>query len=81
MDSIKDVVRSSLKVPEFEKRLKNTGGHISRNVMEMTIKMNTIVRKLLMIKFLFSCLYNNIIHFDVFSETQPILEAKPGVSH
>ena len=47
--SIKDVVRSSLKVPEFDKHLKKAGGHIGRNVMEIT-KMKTIVRKPLMIK-------------------------------
>ena len=47
--SIKDVVRSSVKVPEFDKYQK-IGGHIGRNVVEMTIKMKTIVRKPLMIK-------------------------------
>ena len=30
--------------------LKKTGGHIDRNIVEITIKMKTIVRKLLMIK-------------------------------
>ena len=50
MDSIKDVVRSSVKVPEFDKHLKKAGGHIGRNVVEITIKMKTIVRKPLMIK-------------------------------
>ena len=50
MDSIKDVVRSSVKVPEFEKHLEKVGGHIGRNVVEITIKMKTIVRKSLMIK-------------------------------
>ena len=49
-DSIKDVVRSSVKVPEFDKHLKKAGGHIGRNVGEMTIKMKSIVRKPLMIK-------------------------------
>ena len=49
--SIKDVVRSTVKVPEFEKYLKKAGGHISRNVVEITIKMETIVWKPLMIKF------------------------------
>ena len=48
--SIKDVVRSSMKVPEFDKHLKKAGGHIGRNVVEITIKMKTIVRKTLMIK-------------------------------
>ena len=37
MDSIKDVVRSSVKVPEFNKHLKKAGGHIGRNVVEITI--------------------------------------------
>ena len=48
--SIKDVVRSSVNVPEFDKQLKKTGGHIGRNVVEITLKMKTIVRKPLMIK-------------------------------
>ena len=48
--SIKDVVQSSVKVPEFDKHLKKTGGHIDQNVVEITIKMKTIVRKTLMIK-------------------------------
>ena len=47
--SIKDVVRSSVKVPEFDKHLNKVGGYIGRNVMEITIKMKTIVRKPLMI--------------------------------
>ena len=46
MDSIKDVVRSSVKVPEFDKHPKKAGG----NVVEITIKMKTIVRKPLMVK-------------------------------
>ena len=50
MDSIKDVVRSSMKDPEFDKHLKKAGGHIGRNVEEITIKMQTIVRKPLMLK-------------------------------
>ena len=50
MVSIKDVVRSSVKVPEFNKHLKKAGGHIDRNVVEITIKMKTIVQKTLMIK-------------------------------
>ena len=41
MDSIKDVVRSSLKVLEFDKHPKKAGGHIGRNVVEITIKMMT----------------------------------------
>ena len=50
--SIKDVVQSSVKVPEFDKHLKKAGGRIGRNVVEITItiKMKTIVRKTLMIK-------------------------------
>ena len=48
--SIKDVVRSPEKVPEFDKDLKKAGGHIGRNVVEITIKMKAIVRKTLMIK-------------------------------
>ena len=46
VDSIKDVVRSSVKVPEFDKHLKKAGGHIGQNVVEMAIKMKTTVRKL-----------------------------------
>ena len=34
-----------VKVPEFNKHLKNARGHIGRNVVEITIKMKTIVRK------------------------------------
>ena len=48
--SIKDVVRSSMKVPVYDKHLKKAGGHIGRNVEEITIKMKTIVWKPLMIK-------------------------------
>ena len=44
MDSIKDVVRIFVKVPEFDKHLKKAGGHIDRNVMEITMKMKTIVQ-------------------------------------
>ena len=50
MVSIKDIVRSSVKVPEFNKHLKKAGRHISQNVVEITRKMKTIVRKTLMIK-------------------------------
>ena len=50
VDSIKDVVQSSAKVPEFDKHLKKAGGYIGRNVVEITIKMKTIARKPLMIK-------------------------------
>ena len=34
-------VRSSVKVPEFDKHLKKAGGHIGRNVVKITIKMKT----------------------------------------
>ena len=50
LDSIKDIVQSSVKVLKFNKHLKKAGGHIARNVVEITIKMKTIVRKPLMIK-------------------------------
>ena len=50
VDSIKDVVRSSVKVPELGKHLEKAGWHIDRNVVVITIKMKTIVRKPLMIK-------------------------------
>ena len=52
LDSIKDVVRSSVKVSEFDKHLKKAGGHIGQNVQEITIKMKTIVQKPFMIKFI-----------------------------
>ena len=54
VDSIKDVIRSSVKVPEFDKHLKKARGHIGRSVVEITIKMKTIVRKPLMIKMFIS---------------------------
>ena len=50
VDSIKDVVHSSMKVPKFDKYLKKAGGHIGQNVVEVTIKMKTIIQKPLMIK-------------------------------
>ena len=43
VDSIKDVVQSSVNVPKFDKHLKKAGGHICQNAVEITIKMNTIV--------------------------------------
>ena len=43
MDPIKDVVRNSVKVTDFDKHLKKAGGYIGRNVVEITMK--TIVRK------------------------------------
>ena len=45
MDLIKDIVRSSVKVPEFDKHPKKAGEHIGRNVVEIAIKMKTIARK------------------------------------
>ena len=62
MDSIKDVVQSSVKVPEFDKHLKKAGGHIDRNVVEITIKMKTIVRKPLMIKIYFQ---SSVVFFKI----------------
>ena len=59
VDSIKDVVRSSVKVPEFDKHLKKAGGHNGRNVVEITIKIKTAVRKPLMIK-----IYNKVVRFS-----------------
>ena len=50
VDSIKDVVRSSEYVPEYDKHLKKAGGHIAQYVVEITMKIKTIVRKPLMIK-------------------------------
>ena len=50
VDSIKDIVWSSVKIPEFDKHLKKAGRHIGLNVVEITIKMKTIVWKPLMIK-------------------------------
>ena len=49
-DSIKDVVRSSMKVPKFNKHLKKARGHIGQKVVGITIKTKTIVQKPLMIK-------------------------------
>ena len=45
VDSVKDVVRSSMTVPKFDKHLKKVEGHIGRNVVKIIIKMKTIVRK------------------------------------
>ncbi len=41
--AIKDVVRSSVNVLKFDNQLKKAGGHIGGNVLEITIKMKTIV--------------------------------------
>ena len=54
MDSIKDVLRSSLKVPELDKHLKKARRHIGRNFVEITINIMTIARKPFMIKKLIS---------------------------
>ena len=58
VDSLKDEVQSSMKFLEFNKLLKKAGGHIDRNVVEITIKLKTIVRKPLMIKITKFCLRN-----------------------
>ena len=58
VDSIKDVVWSSAKVPEFDKHLKKAGGHIGWNAMEIRMKMKTIVRKPSMMKSIKLCLWN-----------------------
>ena len=58
MVSIKDVVRSSMKVPELDKHLKNAGGYIGQNIVEITIKMKRRVQKPLMIKINKLCLRN-----------------------
>ena len=50
VDSIKDVVRSFVRVSKFNKHLKKAGEHIGWNVVEITIKMKTILWKPLMIK-------------------------------
>ena len=52
VDSIKDIVWSSVKAPEFDKHLKKAGGHVGRNVVEIT-KMKIIVQNPLMIKITF----------------------------
>ena len=67
MDSIKDVVRSSVTVPEFDKHLKKAGGRIGRNVVEITIKMKSIVRKPLMIKISVFISNNSIYHNNTIS--------------
>ena len=45
MDSIKEVVRSSVKVPEFDKHLDKAGGRIDRNVVEITIVQKPLMMK------------------------------------
>ena len=66
MDSIKDIVRSSVKVPEFNKHLKKAGGHIGRNAVEITIKMKTIVRKPIMIKIGKKCLIMGVFMLYIY---------------
>ena len=58
---MKNVVRSSVEVAEFDKHLKKAGGHIGRNVVEITIKMKAIVRKPLMIKIFTNHIFKNWI--------------------
>ena len=41
----KDIVRSSVYVPESDKHMKKAEGHIDRNVVEITIKMKTTAGK------------------------------------
>ena len=81
MVSIKDVGQSSVNVPEFDKHLKKAGGHIGRNVVEITIKMKTTVRRTLMIKnptgFLKILRYNNRLDPTVCKNTR---EAKQKYS-
>ena len=48
VDSIKDVVQSSMQVPEFNKHLKKARGHNCQKIVEITIKMKTIIPKPLM---------------------------------
>ena len=64
VDSIKDVVRSSVNIPKFDKHLKKAGGHIGRNIVE--IMMKTIVQKPLGIEIKDSYLYSFIISLLVF---------------
>ena len=70
VDSIKDVVRSSVKVPEFDKHLKKAGGHIDRKVVKITIKKKTIVRKPLMIK-ITKLRLRNLDKYDICLLTPP----------
>ena len=50
VDSTKDIGTFTELRTKFDKHLKKAGGHIGRNIVEITIKMKTIVRKALMIK-------------------------------
>ena len=51
VDSVKDVICSSVLVPEFNKHLKKAAEHISQDFVEIKIWMKAIVRKALMILF------------------------------
>ena len=50
VDSIKDVVWSSVYVTEFHEHMKKAGGNIGWNIVEITITRKTIVQKPFMIK-------------------------------
>ena len=67
VDSIKDVVRSSVKVPEFDKHLKNAGAHIGRNFVEITItkRMKTQVRKPFLIELVFEICFDSLFPVQV----------------
>ena len=79
--SIKDIVRSSMYVLEFYKRMKKVGKHI---VVEKMMK--TLVWKLLMIKIIKLCLRNllNWIHtccFDVIDDTIHLTKQYENKTH
>ena len=67
--SIKEVFRSSVKVPEFDKHLKKAGGHIGLNVVEIIITIKTIVRYV----FFF---FNEEIHYLLRSITPEIIHKR-----
>ena len=73
VDSIKDIVWSSVKVPDFDKHLKKAGEHISWNIVEIIMKMKTIVQKPLMIYTLVS-LFNDISTFVDYLIPNPSLQ-------
>ena len=53
---------SEKKVPESDKKyLKKAGGHIGRNVVQITMKMRTIVR----ITFIFKLNYLNYLNYII----------------
>ncbi len=43
VDSIKDVVRSSVKIPVFDEHLKKSGGHIGR-ILDFAVPVNHRVK-------------------------------------